>query len=222
MSSLGGSDTASKGERLRRLEIVGAWLRLWTPPKGAEVPPVPTRKLAAGGLALSVVVGVGLVLLIPALQDTRERNQKALSAEHRATVKAAERRLRAEQRLHSVHVAAGSYAALIPRLEHAITRDARARFAAHELPNRVAETQCEPAPGKAAYPDSRVYKCTALTAATGLPVRTGYPFVATVFAGRGRLNWCKYSLTPGEGSADHPLAHVRLTSRCAGDLSKSL
>ena len=33
--------------RLGRLEILGAWLGVWTPPRGAAVPPVPWRLIAA-------------------------------------------------------------------------------------------------------------------------------------------------------------------------------
>ena len=33
--------------RLGRLEVLGAWLGVWTPPRGAVVPPVPWRPIAA-------------------------------------------------------------------------------------------------------------------------------------------------------------------------------
>jgi hypothetical protein len=210
-------------DRARWWEVAGAWLRIWTPPKDVEVPPVPTRKLAAWGAVLAIVVGLGLVLLMPALRATRERHTRAADAEHRAAVTAAERRLRVTQRVHGTHVGPGGYAALLPKLERAITRDAKARAAAHELPGNVVETRCRPVRKAAAvYPTSRVYKCTALSPATALAVRSGYPFVATIFARRGKLTWCRYSATPGEGSSFHPLAHVKVSTRCAGRLAKTL
>src|SRR3712207_7944463 len=33
----------SEEHRLSRWEVLGAWLRLWTPPREVEVPPVPWR-----------------------------------------------------------------------------------------------------------------------------------------------------------------------------------
>jgi hypothetical protein len=38
--------------RLGRFETLGAWLRVWTPPRGAVVPPVPKGKIAIGAAAV--------------------------------------------------------------------------------------------------------------------------------------------------------------------------
>ena len=46
--------------RASRWEILGAWLRIWTPPRDVEVPPVPRRLLAA-------VAGV-IAAAVPALR----------------------------------------------------------------------------------------------------------------------------------------------------------
>src|SRR3954451_4639904 len=98
------SATKSAEPRLSRVEILGAWLHVWTPPKGLEVPPVPWRKVARWGAGAAIVIAVAAVLIIPAVTEGK-RTGEAKRAREQATALAAERaRLRADQRVHTLQV----------------------------------------------------------------------------------------------------------------------
>jgi hypothetical protein len=206
--------------RLTRWEILGAWLHVWTPPKGLDVPPVPWRKVAVYGLAGAAVAGVVLALTVPRV-DEGKRKGAAERAREQATALAAERaRLRADQRVHRLTAATGT--PLVAALEQGITADARARVKAHTISGPVLSTKCEAAGAHSTqFPDSRVYKCFVNTA-TGLRgegtdiLGTGYPFVATIYISDRRLAWCKQNPQPDEKGRQ--LAGVRLSAECAGRL----
>lgn len=201
-------------------------MHVWTPPKDIPVPPLPVRKLAIGGLALAALVAVGLALLIPPLQEGKRAGAARVAREQAAAVAAEEARLRADQKLHVAAAPAGVDPATA--LEQAITADARARVARRTLQGPVIGTQCDPAGRYAVrYPNSRVYKCIATTAAN---LRgegedrfdTGYAFVGTVYFGKRRLAWCKENPQPGEKTGGHGVAHVAMSPVCAGVLAKLL
>src|SRR5687767_1741166 len=59
--------------RASRWEILGAWLRIWTPPRDVEVPPVPRRAVALLGLGVAAAVVVIVVVLVPAFDRSKER-----------------------------------------------------------------------------------------------------------------------------------------------------
>ena len=59
--------------RLGRLEILGAWLGVWTPPRGAAVPPVPWHWIAGGAAALAIALLAAAALLVPGILDDRDR-----------------------------------------------------------------------------------------------------------------------------------------------------
>src|ERR687895_2317774 len=75
-----------RGDRLGRLEVLGAWLGLWTPPRGAVVPPVPKRKLIVGGTLLLLVLGAAAAIALPELAErreaARERERREAAARH--------------------------------------------------------------------------------------------------------------------------------------------
>src|SRR5690242_15367795 len=72
--------------RANVLEIVGAWLHIWTPPRDARVPPIPWRKLAIGtGIGL-VIVGIALAILIPRIDNHKEQTARADAAYKAAAV----------------------------------------------------------------------------------------------------------------------------------------
>src|SRR3954452_22879157 len=81
--------------RLSRFEVLGAWLRVWTPHRDAEVPPVPVRRILAWTLAGLVVLGAAAVVAVPAIQDAKrrgdERDARALAAERARERRAIER-----------------------------------------------------------------------------------------------------------------------------------
>ena len=67
-------------DRLSRWEILGAWLRLWTPPREAVVPPVPRRKVAVGGAFVLAAAAVAVVVLLNTESDRDAAEQRAARA----------------------------------------------------------------------------------------------------------------------------------------------
>jgi len=206
---------------MSRWEVVGAWLHVWTPPKGLDVPPVPWRKLALWGLIGAVVLGGVAALAVPRI-DLRKQEGAAERAAAAARATDAERaRLRADQVVHRVTVPAG--AAAVAALEAAITADAKARAAAKTISGPVLSTRCDPAgTGVVQFPRSRVYKCFVKTA-TGLRgegndvLGTGYPFVATIYSAEHQAAWCKQNPHADE-KGSHGDVRVKLSVICAGKL----
>jgi hypothetical protein len=86
---------AGEPPELGRWEVLGAWLRLWTPPRDAVVPPVPWRKVAVGGLLLVVAAGVGVAALLNAESDrdaAARRGERAAAERHAAFLASVDRR----------------------------------------------------------------------------------------------------------------------------------
>jgi hypothetical protein len=219
------SAAKSRDPRLTRWELVGAWLRVWTPPKDVEVPPVPWRKLAFWGATGALLVGVAAALAVPRI-DSSKRKGAAERARAQANADAAERsRLRLDQTVHRLAVPAG--VAPVAALENAITEDAKARVRARTLSGPVLSTACEPAGvSTIQFPQSRVYKCF-VKSATGLRgegkdvLGTGYPFVATIYEKQREAAWCKLNPHADEKGSRGDL-RVRVSRVCAGKLSQVL
>jgi hypothetical protein len=53
------------------MEVLGAWLGLWTPPRGVVVPPVPWRTVAAIAAAFLVALATTAIVVIPRVVDER-------------------------------------------------------------------------------------------------------------------------------------------------------
>src|SRR6266550_6598464 len=84
-----------------RFETLGAWLRLWTPPKGATVPPVPSRRLAVGGATTLLVLAALAAWLVPRIEHSKRATAQA---DRRTTAALAARertRLAQDQQLHT-------------------------------------------------------------------------------------------------------------------------
>ena len=52
-----------------KLEILGAWLGIWTPPRDVEVPPVPWRKVGYVALGVLAVAAAVAVFVAPAMDE---------------------------------------------------------------------------------------------------------------------------------------------------------
>jgi hypothetical protein len=215
----------ARDPRLSRWEIVGAWLHIWTPPKGVEIPAVPWRKLGLGLLAGSVLIGVAAAIAVPRVDEGKRAGAAERAREAVAADNAERARLRADQRVHSVTVPAGID--LATSLEAAITADANARVRAKTIKGPVLSTKCEPTGAAVAqFPESRVYKCF-VTTATGLRgegrdvLGTGYPFVATIYTKQRRLAWCKQNPHADEKGSRGDV-RVKTSPVCAGKLSQVL
>src|SRR4051812_33480191 len=190
-------------------EIVGAWLRVWTPRRDVYIPPVPVFRIA---LALVVLVGAiaGTAILVEHGKESgRERDRRAEAA----AVAQIRARIAREQVPRHARVGAPtqSHARTERALEVAITRAPQQRFPRHALNTRVTHTTCtpslrprvppppQPPPGAA----SGKYECLGVTTSVGPTPGTrggdfGYPFWARVDFRHGTAVWCKINPRPGE------------------------
>jgi hypothetical protein len=223
--------TSEATPRLSRAETVGAWLHLWTPPRDAEVPPVPWRRIGIGTAIAVVVLAVLAAWLVPRI-DSAKRHEAATERNALAALSARERAVLArDQRLHAGRAAARpSNAAAAQRvvladLQRAITADAHARTASGTLAHRVLTTTCTPftrgpvkvAPSPTAT--AAAYECTAVThtiprSSQNVAGSIGYPFWARVNFPRGTFEWCKVNLRPGERGIGGEAAVVALPAPC--------
>jgi hypothetical protein len=223
-------------------ETLGAWLRLWTPPRDVEVAPPPSaRTLAIAGVVLALIVAGAAALIVPAIDDSKERNAAAEAREAAQRREAGRRETIAEQRprrldASALKPAAGAPAAerlaareaLLRRAETAISDDARARAQAGELEGRPQGTECEPYPKaatRADWPDRDlgaargVYDCLVLVRAiasteTNIGGQLGYPFRAVLDFDRFRVVWCKTNPVPGERVIPDPRTVIELPKAC--------
>jgi len=233
------------GEKKRRRasapETLGAWLRVWTPPRDVEVAPPPGRRtLAIGGVLALVVLGVAAAVIVPAIDDSKDRaaaREARAAAERKA---ASRRRTIAEQRPRRLALASlrppsgapaarriAARAALLERAEAAISADARERAAAGELEGRPRGTECEPYPkrdpgdGPERHLDATrgVYNCLVFVRAiaateTNGGGQLGYPFRAVLDFERYSATWCKTNPVPGERVVPDPRTVIELPPAC--------
>jgi hypothetical protein len=196
--------------RASRWEILGAWLRIWTPPRDVEIPPVPRRRVAVGAALCAAAVVAGILLVVPALD--RSKDERAASERaHTAAVARAERvRLRFDQRaqsarapevarLHGAGDDRGARAALLRSARASVTRDARARVAAGEFDVAIRRVRCRPRAGRVAPLGVRL-SCLAITSETDR-VSIGQPFIVAGSLRDGRYAWCHVNPPPAEGAA---------------------
>ena len=219
------SATKSAEPRLTRWEIVGAWLHVWTPPKGLDVPPVPWAKLAVWGVAAAVAVAIIAAIAVPKIDLAKKEGAAERAAKQLAADNVERARLRGDQRVHFVTAPSGI--PLVGALQTAITADAKQRAAAKTIDGPVLKTICTPAsPDIIEFPFSRVYKCFVATA-TGLHgegkdiLGTGYPFVATIYSKERKLAWCKENPHADEKGSKGDV-RVKVSPVCAGKLSEVL
>lgn len=226
-------------QRATALESLGSWLRIWTPPRGVEVRPVPKRALAIAGAALVVVAIAVAALVAPAIDDSKQRADARERAAEDARRDAAARRAAQSQRPTSVSLAAlrppagsstgerlAARSAVVAEVEERITANAQARAAKGEFRRPSGPTSCEPAPGsQAAETDLAVrrgvFDCnTTVRAIAATETNEGgsltYPFRAVVDFATYRVAWCKTSPVPGEQIVPDPRRVVELPRACRG------
>ena len=193
-----------------------------------------TRRIlqTVGALAAAAVLALVVVVLVQ-----QARDNGASARERRAAAAAAERaRLTREQRAHHA-TAAGlrdddraadgvrieRRAALVKRLEAAITTDARGRVARHELRARsIGSTSCHALANDTRGDELDLrkplgrYACEAAVETArnaGVTSTLGVPFVGTIAFATGRLTWCKDNPTSAS-EIKTALAFVRLSREC--------
>lgn len=203
--------------KLSRLEVLGAWLHVWTPPRDARVPPIPWRRIGVVTLAGLFVLGAAASIIGPAIDDakddraTRERREVALRAEARRE------RIRVEQQPRFGDLrAADNRTEQLAAIETAIGADARERFSPRARP-----ATCEPAPGEDVAARRLAYACLSAIrdivgageqegarGQLGIPYRAVVDFEALEYA------FCKVNPPPGEQVIPDPRRIVELPPEC--------
>ena len=192
---------------------------MWTPPRGAVVPPPPWRKIALGALAVLAVLGVAAALIVPEIEEGKGERAEQERQNDAAYEAAKQKRLAREGKAHTGNGTPPSEPAspaeerrarreLVHDLERAITTDARGRVRRGNLEGPILATKCEinPPSQRPLERDLSVrrmeYDCLAIKSRspTGQFV-TGHSFEAVVDYRRFRFTWSKSCLIPGEGSA---------------------
>jgi hypothetical protein len=210
--------------RANPLEILGAWLRVWTPPRDVEIPPVPRRWLAVAVGVLLVLVAIVVLVLRPAIDsgkdaDAERRAQAAAEAKARRDAIA---RRDQQPRTGGVPELApatspDARAALVAAVERAITADANARQEAGHLDSRTRSTRCDPIRNGQAG-SRAAYECNALIreiTGQGEPGRLTYPFRAVLDLQAATWTFCKVNPVPSEMSLPDPRTVVPLPRACA-------
>ena len=195
---------------------------------------MPWRQLALGAGGAVVLMGAVAALVVPAVERGKRAGERRERAAREALIRREVARLREDQRPRygggapavrgTPRAIRRGRRALVRDLERAITRDVRRRVAAGLLEGAIRETECEPSSRVEPRLSIRkaTYRCLAISGrsegARGVPLTTGYPFIATIDYARGTFAWCKTNPRPGEGGT--PLARVRLSPACAGRLDE--
>ena len=198
--------------RASRLETLGAWLHLWTPPRDCEIPPVPWRKVAAGAGVL-VLLGVLVALAVaPAIDERKDEG-----AAERQRIEDRERAARRERQRREQRAFTGPLTSLTA-VEAKIGDDAERRFGAD---GRAAD--CEPVPGADPAAANVLYDCHVtireLVGAGDQEGATGaltIPYRARLDETRDRYAFCKVNPRPGEQALRAPSADdVQLPKVCS-------
>jgi hypothetical protein len=210
--------------RLGRLELLGAWLQLWTPPRGAVIPPVPWRRLAWSAAALLAAVALVAVLVVPDMARdraaARERERRAEISHHTAFLASVDRTQTPHHGRGGRDPGASALdatriqrrAGLVSTAESTIRSDA-----AFSTDKPIRDVVCEPFPRTldAVEPSGDLtratagYDCTAVTAAfsskaTGSGV-IGVPLRLVVRFAQGTFAWCQIVPLGDRDRLSHPL-----------------
>jgi hypothetical protein len=200
-------------ERLGVFERLGAWLGLWTPPRGVVVPPPPWRAIGIGVAVLVLLAGAAALLVVPEIATEREadhaRSERA-EAQRRAAFLAHVDREQAPRRGRAapdpgatadVTRRESARGALVASAATDVARDARRRTG--KAVERAA--RCVPFPRTLDGVDpardlsrrAAAYNCTAITSRFGSESSAGgegiigIPFRLVARFDRGRYAWCR-------------------------------
>jgi gas vesicle protein len=225
---------ATGGEMPRKanpLEVIGAWLQVWTPPRDVIIPAVPWRKILIGTGIGAVVLTIALIIMVPRIdhgKDTRAAADRADTARqqaaHRTYVTKEQRAqfasaaaLKPAAGASAAQVAA-AHAALVKKVEASVMADARARARTGEIRHVDGPTTCTVTPGTASGGARVAYDCFTITVhikrSAEVPGTIGYPFRAVVNFGDYSYAWCKVEQLPGERLIPDPRTVVQLPKAC--------
>ena len=224
----------SHERRANPLEILGAWLHVWVPPRDAYVPPIPWKKIGMTFAAVLVVTGIALAILVPRIDDHKEQTAAANAEYKRAAVEKNRARInKLQQARHgeakSLLPPAGALAAqratakqqLLVHIQEDMYEDARARAARGEMKMVTTPPKCEHTPGTPTSGDVGVFDCFMIT--SRIPMgkdnpagALGYPFRAVVNYKTFEYDYCKTELIPGEMLVLAPEDVTLLPKQCQG------
>jgi hypothetical protein len=174
------------------------------------------RRLLAGLLGAAAVLGLLALIVVPQLKDSTSASNARSEAERAQTLAQARREIVVDQKLRTAPVAKS--AAVIPALEAAVTRDARARVRAGSLKGPILRTDCSPWKPSPRTGSTLRFECTAVSAIVQRDGKAagviGYPVWAKADVARGRLYWCKVNPKPGEKATGEGELDVPLDPRC--------
>jgi type II secretory pathway pseudopilin PulG len=230
---------SSGGQRRASLpETVGAWLRIWTPPRDVDVPEMPVRKLLIGGAIAAVILGAAAAVIVPRIEGRKDRQAAEAARERSQLLETRRLRAIAEQRPRRLKAAdlkpasgapegaqVAARVALVDAAQTAITADARRRVQAGEMRGNPSQTKCSPYPPRDVDPahdlaEARgVYDCLTTISEikatqTNVGGRLGYPFRAVVDFKSFSFVWCKTNPVPGERVVPDPRTVVELPRVC--------
>src|SRR3954470_8133015 len=224
--------THSEPRRANVLEIVGAWLHVWVPPRDAYVPPVPWKKLGIAFAAVLAVIGIALAIMVPRI-DRHKAQTAAANAEYKRKAVAVNRAriTKAQTPRHGeakdLLPPAGALAAdraeakqaLLARMESDMYADAHKRAAAGEMRPVKSRPDCERTPGTPTAGSVGVFDCFMITSLiprgkSNPAGAMGYPFRAVVDYETFTYNWCKMEQVPGEMMVLAPKEVTLLPPEC--------
>jgi hypothetical protein len=212
-------------DRLGPLQLVGAWLGLWTPPRGVEVPPAPWRAFAVGAVVLVLVLGVAAAVLLPRLADERdaqrEREQRAEQRRHAEFLATVDREQRPREGRGSADPESAARGArvvarrdLLATAQRGIRSDAGGR-----TDKEIRGVDCSPFPRSldAVHPaadlarKAATFDCVAVTSRFGSEDQAGgrgiigMPFRLLLDFRRGRYAFCRIIPLGDKDRLSHPL-----------------
>jgi hypothetical protein len=205
--------SAPAEERLGFFERLGAWLGVWTPPRGVAVPPPPWRAIGIGAALLVGLIGTAALIAVPEIAGDREadraRSERAEAQRRAAFLAYLDREQTPRRGSAEPDPGGGAGAArrevvriaLVASAATAVARDARRRTG--KAIEQAAE--CQPFPRTLNRVDpaedlsrrNAAYDCTAVTNRFGTEGEaggrgiTGIPFRLIVDFGRGSFAWCR-------------------------------
>lgn len=221
-----------ESKKANPFEVVGAWLRLWTPPRGVEIPPVPWRKLAIGAAAGAVIIGIALAIMVPRIDANKTQTAAADAAfQAKAQQQSNERITRAQRAsfgdAKAIAPAAGASASeledarakLRSAMEAEMFKDAKARGASGEIKPVTGPPVCERTPGTAEAGRFGIFDCFMPTSAVPATKRNmagslGYPFRAVLNYDAFTYAWCRSEPIPGEKAVVVDNAAIQLPDAC--------
>ena len=206
--------------RAGRWETLGAWLGLWTPPRGVVVPPVPRRRIAVSAGLLVLVTAVIAVVVVPRVASDREaarqRAARVAAQRHAAFLESVDREQR-PRRARGPRDPAGATSAQRTRARTALLRSARSRIerdARTRTSRGIRGVECEPfprsldrvAPERDLGRPAATYDCVAVTSRlTGGQGVIGMPFRLAADFRRGRYAWCRIVPLGDRDRLSHPV-----------------